>query len=1234
VTVCLGINILLGGLFAVYVDRSGRMDPDVLRLAPDDRKLTNVREFSSPLVDAAILGNGAKAVLARADGVVHVVDINKELFREEALPISEFFSGQTKTVSSSCPSGTEDCSVDAATMLTTNLGGVALREADGAWRVLLGDQAWIGSSSNPVEQSNVTQWAVSDDGDTLLVLAGSEGSAFFDQTSARWRPIDTNPSLGQRGFQEKFAVHALGRFWAATDQGLFSISEDDAQPTFSPHSNLTGDILDLDLSHDGRLRVLERGMCRQGAVVGCLTLSEVTGPEGSRRIIGEGALYPQLAAASVNHAALQSGRLVVLGQAGAYAYNPTVRSWTQLHPTAIDTLHAVDDGERIIFASGENVGEITSGAVSNLWTIENAPARQVVAARDGSVFALARGGNLYDVGRGRQLTFKDARVPENADFTTGATVGSLTVLTGPQGVWVHDVERRRNTWLPADQVPPELTRPGSMKLFAFANAFILVRQPEAQAFSIMVSGGANAATISSTPVDINVARGPFLQAALGTDGLRIVDARGQPFVYADGGVPRLIPLVGAGANRPDTSPRFISAASHSGGLLFADADAIWPYSTDTRVWQRPIPPPTGETIRDISVGDKLFVLTNSRRVYRASGSGWGGVLGDGIPLPLSRRDVSDAVIEGGLLFLGGSGRVVAYDIQRGIVVETWEGGSGSVRLLRIEGRVPVWVSGGQLLRGSRALVSEGLVNAWEAPDGITALMRNARNGRLFLQNFSGTSARFACVFAGDVAPRGDVIATRRIDADRVLVATNQGAAIHNARHRRWLTVTGLPKDPDLRLDIVDGFLVAHRPSQFLSLLIAKFPRPTSCATAPVAIPWEENYGDFAVEFDPASGAALLLARDGRVWEWRAGTTRRLFDTPTVGPDPSQLLRLRQLSNGDPLFVGRAAVWRYSIATRRWSSTPVNAPEGATVSITAIVSDVATLSVWDGPTRTLTGTWRPDAQQVTLTEFKQIRAPRINTPPGNIVDVAERDGLVAVVSRSGVEIGGRESTTLDGRVQFSGENPDLQLYDYGRHPALVSGPLERPDTIWLLPAPWTMAGTQSTLSELAYIYRPATDRDFAISSANDIVWRINADGELLRCNVAPGARSPDTCETVTSAPFAYETDDLVDAYRIGDTWALFFADRTLRISATTWRDEEIVDGFVLRSGDEVIREERHLYIRRDATREVFRLGDQGAAVRLGSNVYAMQRAINGFAIGTPERVRLLPTGPSGVIEEIG
>lgn len=243
----------------------------------------------------------------------------------------------------------------------------------------------------------------------------------------------------------------------------------------------------------------------------------------------------------------------------------------------------------------------------------------------------------------------------------------------------------------------------------------------------------------------------------------------------------------------------------------------------------------------------------SGRVYRAGESGWDGVLGAGLPLPLSRRDVSDAMAEGGLLFLGGSGQVAAYDVGRGIIAETWGGGAGPVRLLRIEGRVPVWVSGGQLFRGNRALVSDGLVNAWEAPDGIAALMRNRRNGRLFLQNFSGTSGRFSCVFAGDAAPRGNVIATRRIDADRVLVATDQGAALHNSRYRRWVTVTGLPQDPDLRLDIAEDFLVAHRPSQFLAIPISDLPRPGSCETGPVAVPWDDTFADVTVEFDATSG---------------------------------------------------------------------------------------------------------------------------------------------------------------------------------------------------------------------------------------------------------------------------------------------------------------------------------------------------------------------------------------------
>lgn len=1211
---------VIGYFGSLYVDRAGYFDPKIMRPAPDNRKLTNLRNFTSPIVDAALLPGTPKALVARADGTVHRFDIQQELFGEEALPKSANFSAKTHTLSVACPDGSQSCAQSGIGFLTTKPGGIAMRDPFGKWRVLLGDQTWIGLSGAPVEQASVTEWAVSADGQTVLVLAGAEGAALFDQSSGSWKIPAGARSFADRGLQTNGAFYFQEQFWVATEQGLFSF--DPRQPTgmFKLHTQLSGNILDLDLGQDGSLRVLMRGACQKSGLAGCLTLSSVTGPTTSDRLVGENAFFDQLSAASISHASMQSGQLVVLGKAGVYSYSLTQRNWIQLHAAPVNDLHAVDDGERIVFAAGPSVGEIKKAQMARIWNPKQAPIKQVLAAQNGDVLALGKDGNLYNVSKqDTQLTFRDSIVPEQAVFTTGATYGSNTVLIGPDGAWIHNVTLRRNNWIDRAALPPALQLSDPGQLYETPKGLILVNLKRGEIFALTVTAPTQIAQLAIAQVATNVAQAPFQSALLGDDGLRITDTVGRSFQLVQGTQPSLKPLIGRNISDLGSTTSFVTATQIGDDLLFADKSRIWRYSLEGRDWTWPLEAPPNTQIKDLSVGDTLYALSEQGQVFQWSNNSWAGFLGTGASMPISHSDVTDSLEKDGWLYLAGAGQVVAYDIKSRVITRHWKGGNGAVKLLKIANRQPVWIANSVLRQGGTVMAGTGLIDAWSAPDGVTALMENPVTRRRHLRHFAGTSTQSYCVFAGVGAPSGDVIATRRIDADRLLVATTQGAGLYNHRARRWLKVEGLPKSPDLRLDIAEGYLIAHTPGLLRTLQLTSFPRPQNCFTETIAIPWQQQTTSPSIEFDPSSGQFLILTPQGGINFWRAGQIFRWYLPANTGPASIDLKRMRKLANGDLLFVSLGAVWLYDVNNRQWSSTPFVASEATSIAITDLVNDVATLTVWDRANNTYSGKWTRTSNSVTLKLHVTLTAPMITTDPAQIRDMAQHKNALAITSPEGIEFGTSNAERLTGRVQFAGQSPTLQPYTIGTHPTLIAGPETDPSTFWILPGTDQLIKDTSTLANTAFKYAPGTDRDYTIAKNRRELWRIRTDGALLKCPMTAGRSADQTCQQEASAPFNFQGADLLAAYPLGANQILFFENRTLAISSLNWRDPKPIPKFTLRADDTIYEHLRSYFIWRRSTGELFRLDEDLTITLLSVDVRSLRKTRRGLVVGSRQGV---------------
>ena len=330
--VVLGAIVGLAGLgwsMAAVERTRGLFDPAVVAPVPDLRILSNFRAADAPFADGVMQRDDA--YLGRTDGTILRYDTATELFATEALPRDGQLTGDLTLLSQGCgdrpEAGLPPCPVAATLFAVTDRGGLAAREG-GRWRVLLGDAGWTAPDGSPVAQADLVAWAVSDDGRWMLATAGAKGLGLFDQQAGAWTAL---PAPGGAAAAPNRVLFAAGAFWLGGPAGLERLVPS-ASPVRKAVAGGEGDIYDLDLAADGGLLALRRGGCPEG----CLSILSVS-PRGALSMLaGETAVSAGLSQARVDHAAMQAGRLVVLGEAGVHVYDPARRNWQALETRPVD----------------------------------------------------------------------------------------------------------------------------------------------------------------------------------------------------------------------------------------------------------------------------------------------------------------------------------------------------------------------------------------------------------------------------------------------------------------------------------------------------------------------------------------------------------------------------------------------------------------------------------------------------------------------------------------------------------------------------------------------------------------------------------------------------------------------------------------------------------------------------------------------------------------------------------
>lgn len=1101
---------LFGWLLARVEDTRGFFDPPLLTRVEDRRFLADSMAVGEPVVDMVV--HGREAVLARRDGAIHAYDMERELFRDERIPEFAGLTGRIAMLASSCEDASACAPSDALFAVTENGGLVARRGR--SWRLLVGDDAWIGRDGSPVEQEDVRLWATSDDGRWLLAWAGERGMALFDQQTNHWRELQP-PGFAR---EPEHMIFTRGEFWLGGERGL-AVMDPTRPNDFAAVEGVRGTILDLESAADGDALVLAAAGCSGGA--SCLSIYEADGTGAARRLVGEDEISPSLANATVNHAALQDGRIVLLGDAGVHVYDPSARSFRAIEPGAVDALHAGKEGRELLFAVGDRAALVEGGRV--VWK-RDAPERirQMLAGPGGSAIALLRSGavaNLAPEGL-RMLVHADPGIGEPAGIVAGAFFqGTLILLRGGEAI-LHDPVSRRYATQP-DAVPADAAG-GDLRLLAGSDALWLVEMRQGRVYEGLLEGRWPARTVDFLE---RAKFGRLIDASAERDRLLLIDGDGAPWLAKAGdgsGPTRLV-----GNPQPEGfSP--VAAAADGRAIAFTDGRDVALYDLEGRDWTGKFPGPESG-VRDLAIGDRtLLALSQEGDVFASGPSSWNPVAGGRAGAPFASDEVNDALASDGALYLAGRGAVAVYRPEARRIERIFGGGDGSVQLLAVLGGAPVWRSGEGVLHGNE-LVShpeERVLSAGWTDDGLVYMAEEGGQPFAVSTNLAGSRR---CAFRGGPAPPGELVDARLLPDGRVFVLTAQGQGIYEPEYRRWVQLFGGGAGKSSHLEILRGHLFVIEGGNYRGVPLEALPRPDSCDDGRQRVEWPIAGSARQIAVDAAGERLIVLQKSGEILQWADGLSSLLPPPSETVPETAELRRVYadDLASGLS-FATSDSAWLYSTTSRLWDRRPFVGGPGRTVDVDLVKTGSATVgaTVW-GPDDLSYGGDLADGI-IPLNPLERPALARPKQPPEEILDMASHGGSLAILGIRTIEIfdRGASERAAEIRLPIAEQGWSIAGVPGTGHLVLADGPLSAPARLFVIDLEQARRAESAGLTDAAFGYRPGDDHDWMLSG--EILWRIDGALALHSCVVAVGSFAPQDCDPVAPPPARLDPDSLVAA----------------------------------------------------------------------------------------------------------
>ena len=1149
---------VVGWVAGLLIAAQGWLVERPLQPVPDERILSNVRDASlaSPTVDIALDGGAREVFLVRANGQLHRLNVETGLWRDFLDPLSEMI-GRIYAVQFGC--GSEEpiagCPLADTLWAVTDRHGLA-RFDGAAWHVVISDTRFVGIDGKTVQQDALKRVAVSDDGRWILLDAGGGGFGLFDAVDGRWIPISAATQSRMLGGADPPSAHLIfadGRFWIGDSLGLAAL--DPATGTVEPIEAARGPVRDLEADPNGGLLVLSERACDNGRP-DCLQILRLHDGQVTE-LIGEEERYPQLSGLSLFYASEDGRRVLAAGERGLYRYDPDQRSWLRVVDGNVDALWEPGRRGGLYLALADRVLEFSGGEAVREWSLERGrvaafvprrSARPSVVLEDGRVFALGRSSNM-------DAALEPGRSPIPLDaMVSGASLDDRIYLIGPRGVLGHDVSTRtyetsdRNSTAPILLQSDSTLQEAGGRLWAASDRFGRVAMLEAGSSGAQPLAIAGEALMPSGVQHLHP-DGAGLLAAVKDRAPRRIGV-GQP----------QLPISTLWPDPPglsDSLTRWLRAEiALDGRIWFSDEREVQYYDPVRRTWSGQWRPKlNGSWINDIAlVGSYPVVLSQDGLLIDHRGTPF---LGAGPSMPFASADLTDALADGGRIFLGGERQVVAYDPSARRLVGAWQAGGPGPRIVTSKDGIPVIHAGDRASFGATSLAIDGasIEDVVDDGPGTVVSLQLSRGQHFLVRHRLGQPASRSCLFRRS-RPYGDNLVDARVLGDgRIAVATQGGLSFYDPAARTWQPGDAMEGGRDARLHLLGAYLVHSSPGRLAIWPQAALSRPSSCATDPVLA--QDNRLRQAVwsprghAVEEIRSAIAILEFDGAVNRWSGGSISPVLPPTTQGPDLNSASRVYQ-AGSRLLFAVAGDIWTYDLTHRTWRRTQVSAEDGdAQVVDLRIVGDSWVVTGRDRAGRSIAGGGQIGADHVVLRDtLSPLPFPDLPADPSTLIDVAALPtGAWAFLFADRVAVLDPVSANWDSVARFETARDDRRLHVVADRLLVTEPKPSGSDRFYLFPErPSGDGGAAGITAEMA----PEPGDRLFLDERNNRVWRLDARNKLFECESGRGSNFG-SCVQVLRAPVALDPDaieiaaaiDALHLVNVAGRWRLI--DRARRTS---------------------------------------------------------------------------------------
>lgn len=1129
--------------------RAGAFDPPVLRQVPDERILTNVRDAlpRDALLDAVFHEPDNRIYIAQEDGVIHRYNPATGLWSTEQpfdtdQPVDDDFvllrsgcgADHQSSRASTCP--------DRDSVWALGADGSLARRVHGRWEIVVSNSSFIGADGQPVESEQLVAAAISENGTWLVVGTKENGVGIYNIEQRRWLP--NRPDLARElpSLSITQLVFWDGYFWVGTPEGLgaFRIRADEPVPL---GKLVAGRIVDLDADARGALWVLGERPCAESGTA-CLWLGKFSSANADVvTVIDQRNHFPSVNLANLQYAQYWDHQLILVGEAGIYAYDDRLHGWEQLFANPVLST-ASSAAEGFFFGYSGGVGAANASLDVDTWDLPGENIIKLVVRNERTFLALSDRGNVYVIDTEEQeevqLAFeRDDTALDPATFTSAVASDHIVLFFGPDGALLHDTRARSYEDIEADDLPDWLKNPATQFITTDDTIYALP-DPSATRVSIYLLPVAELASRSYfTSGDVEKAAvvsisGPVERVwEWGNDGLGLIAGGGRIYHIAGETSSSLI-----GERLPNLSTGQFRDVVQMGRRFFASlGDRILAYDLRDRAWSEYYGVRLGdaETAEELAAFEgNLLLRTNRGRLLQ---DGEDAVhIGDERGFEIGDAELSDVLATADTFYLAGNNRVERYDSTERQIDAMWEvTGQGALALIGLVDDAPLSLSGERAFLGEQGLLPDaGAVQSLSMGAGRIWTVRDGGAYPYLLGHDPQQANRLEralCYFRNPVAGAGttEIVDARELDGGLIAVVTNAGLRFYNPGARSWYNADPNPLSGPGRVYRVrsgsgDYLVLSEGTESEQRLFIidsASLDVPHSCETGPVTLDVDEALSPLAVAVNEAEGQLAWLAEDGALWFLQDDRPTQILDASRPAPARDDIRRVYARQEA-LLFTTDTDIWHYDLDTHGWRRIELQLPAGSAPLADINIESSAEENVVVASTiadQYFLGTFAEEDDSVSLSEVYGGGDDFFGANAEALQDVqlrGEDDGLWSFILSDRIQYFNPDDRSWQRTDVFSSTTP-ITFREVANRGVVVGNQ----GRSW-----WIARTIEDHPMAFTRYDNNSGDVQVALDSEGGI-WRLRPDGAVLHCTPAVDAYD---CATHQSPAFILERDDVLHTFQ--------------------------------------------------------------------------------------------------------